>query len=107
VCFLFICFVELTVILILLFCILQTLAATGFCELTLDVGMHALRIVDDCGNIWECTVAFDNQPYAHFKIGGNIKQMILGRRLCEGSHVMVGAPVVGGNDTLYFKVIKR
>jgi len=95
------------VILIWFFCIVQTLAYTGFCELTLDVLTHALRIVDDCGNVWECTLAFENQPYAQFKIGGSMKQMILGRRLCEGSHVMVGAPVVGGNDTLFFRVIKQ
>jgi len=42
----------------------------GFCEVVLDVTATTLKIVDDNGNVWGCTMIYDNTNYAHFKIGG-------------------------------------
>jgi len=56
--------------------------------------------------MWECALVFERRPYLQFKIGGSFNRMVLARRLGEGSHVMVSAPVVGSNDTLYVRVIK-
>jgi len=62
--------------------------------------------VDECGNIWDCTlIIYGRHPYAHFNIGGGFKLMVVARRLFEGGHIMVGASVVGANDTLYFRVV--
>ncbi|KEH16538.1 PIF1-like helicase [Medicago truncatula] len=72
----------------------MTLAYSGFCELTLDIAMPALKMVDDCENLWECTLVFERRPYVQFKIDSGFNRMVLARRLCEGSNVMVGAPVV-------------
>lgn len=56
--------------------------------------MPALKMVDDCENLWECTLVFERRPYVQFKIDSGFNRMVLARRLCEGSNVMVGAPVV-------------
>lgn len=67
----------------------------------------ALRLVDECGNLWECSLPFGRFPFPHFDIGGGFKRMVMARRIGEGSHVMVGAPVVGSNATMFFRVISR
>ncbi|KEH19197.1 hypothetical protein MtrunA17_Chr8g0359311 [Medicago truncatula] len=82
------------------------LAYNGFCELILDRRTTALKLVDDCGNKWDCTLIFDSRPYPHFPVGGGFHRMILARRLRDGCHVMVGAPGVGSNDTLYFRIVR-
>lgn len=48
---------------------------------------------DECGNQWECSSLFGRRPFLHFIIGGGFNRLVMARRLCEGSHVMVGAPV--------------
>jgi len=45
----------------------------GFCEVVLDATTTALKIVDDNGNVWGCTLIYDNTNYAHFKIVGGWK----------------------------------
>jgi hypothetical protein len=63
----------------------------------LDISTPLLNMVDECGNLWECTLIFERCSYLQFKIGGGFNRMVLARRLGEGSHVMVGAPIVGSN----------
>lgn len=92
---------------IFLIFILQTLAYSGFCEIALQTWTPALGIVDECGNLWQCDLVFETRPYTHFIVGGGFSIMLLARRLCEGTHVMVGAPEVGSNHTLFFRVIRR
>jgi hypothetical protein len=79
----------------------QELAYIGFCELTLDRRSTVLKLVDDSGNKWDCTVIFYTSPYLYFKVGGGFSRMLLARRLKDGCHIMVGAPVVGSNGTLF------
>jgi len=54
----------------MLYFALQELSMMGVCEVVLDVTTTALKIVDDNGNMWGCTLIYDNTNYAHFKIGG-------------------------------------
>jgi hypothetical protein len=64
-------------------------------------------LIDECGNQWECTLLFGRRPCLHFDIGGGFNRMVMARRLCEGGHVMVGAPVLGSNAKLFLRVISR
>lgn len=71
----------------------RTWLTNGFCELTLDVNVVVSVMVDECGNQWECSSLFGRRPFLHFIIGGGFNRLVMARRLCEGSHVMVGASV--------------
>jgi len=69
---------------------------------TTIVDMH-----DENGNIWNCTLNFSLDPTPNFKIGGGWELMVKARRIAEGAKVVVGAPSIGMNLTLYFCVIRR
>jgi hypothetical protein len=77
-----------------------------FCKATMDMRTKNVRMVDECGNLWKCTVMFENDPCPHFKIGGGWKRMAVARRFRQGIRVVIGAPHAGNNDTLYFKIIR-
>jgi hypothetical protein len=91
----------------MLYFALQELSMMGFCEVVLDVTTTALKIVDDNGNVWGCTLIYDNTNYAHFKFGGGWKRMVLARNLRPGSRILLGAPSAGKNETLYLCVIRK
>jgi len=76
----------------------------GFCQQTLDKASTLLKLVDDCGNLWECILVFGSDPYEHCRIGGAWKRFIDARNLYEGCKVKIGAPVGGNNSTLYIQV---
>jgi len=38
-----------------------------------------LKMVDECGNMWDCTFIYGRRP--NFKTGGGLKRMILARWL--------------------------
>jgi len=73
----------------------------------LDTNADGLNMVDEHGNIWSCTLKFLHGNNAHFEIGGRWNTMIKARRLKEGARVVIGAPGVGMNGTVYFVVIRR
>jgi len=91
----------------MLYFALQELSYLRFCEVVLDMTTAALEIVDDNGNVWGCTLMYDNTDYAHFKIGGGWKRMVLSHNLRQGSCILLGAPVAGKNKTLYLRVIHK
>jgi len=49
---------------------MQILAAGGFCRLTLNKKSTSVKLVEDFGNAWFCTLVYGRHKYAHFKIGG-------------------------------------
>jgi len=75
--------------------------------MALDRENTAVDLVDENGNLWNCSLQFSETPYAHFRIGGDWERMVPARRIREGASVMVGAPAVGMNLTLYFCVIRH
>ncbi|XP_039683194.1 uncharacterized protein [Medicago truncatula] len=81
------------------------LAAGGFCRLTLNKRSTSVKLVDDFGNAWFCTLVYGRRKYAHFKIGGSWRRMVKARGLQRGSHLILGAPKLGSNDTVYFSLI--
>jgi len=83
----------------------QDLSYIGFCQATLDTCTTTLNVVDDNGNVWACTLMFGIDDGPHFIIGGGWKRMVMARRLRQGSHFMLGAPVAGKNRTLYLRVM--
>jgi len=91
----------------MLYFALHELSYMGFCEAVLDVTTTTLKIVDDNGNVWGCTLIYDNTDYAHFKIGGGWKRMVLARNLRQGSPILPGASMAGMNETLYLRVTRK
>lgn len=85
---------------------LHELSYIGFCQATLDIEMTSLRVVDDNGNVWGCTLMYGTDDGGYFKIGGSWKRMVLARRLRQGSRILLGAPVAGKNEVLYLRVIR-
>lgn len=73
----------------------------------LDTKSNVLNLVDERGNRWSCTLEFVPGNDAHFNIGGEWSRMVMARRLKAGSRVLIGAPRVGMNATIFFAVIRR
>jgi len=44
--------------------------------MALDRGTTAVDMVDENGNIWNCTLEFSETPHDHFKIGGGWGRMV-------------------------------
>ncbi|XP_024635271.1 uncharacterized protein [Medicago truncatula] len=76
----------------------------GFVEHTLDKASTSLKLVDDCGNMWECILILGSAPYEHNRIDGEWKRFVDARNLCDGVKIRLGAPTTGKNDTLYIAV---
>lgn len=83
------------------------LADIGFAQMALDRETSIIDVVDENGNIWNCTLSFSMDPAPNFKIGGGWELMVKARRFTEGARVVIGAPAIGLNLTLYFCVIRR
>lgn len=73
----------------------------------LDTSSDVLNLVDERGNRWTCTLLYVPGNDAHFNIGGGWSIMVKGRGLKAGARVVIGAPGVGMNATIYFAVIRR
>jgi hypothetical protein len=78
----------------------------GFAHMALDRETTAIGLVDDNGNLWDCTLQFSMTPHPNFKIGGGWDRMVKARRIKEGARVVVGAPAVGMNLTLFVTWIR-
>lgn len=70
-------------------------------------GTTSLKIVDDNGNVWGCTLMFATDGGPHFIIGGGWKRLVMARRLRQGSRLVLGAPMARSNTTLYLCVIRN
>jgi hypothetical protein len=77
----------------------------GRCAQILDTDATTVKMVDDCGNCWDCVLMFGPTPFEHCKIGGEWKRFVEARRLYEGVRLRIGAPVAGSNHTIYVTVV--
>lgn len=77
----------------------------GFSQLALDKRSTSLKLVDECGNIWACTIQYVRGRDAHFRVGGGWNRMVKARGLGDGVRIIVGAPYVGRNEKLFFSVV--
>jgi hypothetical protein len=60
--------------------------------------------VDDCGNVWSCTLNYLAFPYKHFAVGGEWSKLVAARRVLVGETIKVGAKTIDpnvSNDTMY------
>lgn len=78
---------------------------TGNVAQMLDTSATNVKIVDDCGNVWDCDLIFGTLPYEHCRIGGQWKRFVEARRLREGVKIRLGAPMAGMNDFIYLDVV--
>lgn len=50
----------------------------------IDIGTTSIKLVDDCGDGWDCVLIFGSTPYQHTMIGGRWKRFVDARRVCQG-----------------------
>lgn len=65
----------------------QMLLLEGWCEQILDRTSTSVRMVDDCGIVWECIMIFGTDPHEHCSIGGQWKRFVEARILTEGVRI--------------------
>jgi len=57
----------------------QMLKYEGRCAQILDNDATTVKMVDDCGNCWDCVLMFGLTPYEHCKIGREWKRFVEAR----------------------------
>ena len=73
----------------------------GFREMSLDKSNTTIKLIDDCGNRWDCYQVYQSMPENLFKIGGQWKRMVDARRIKHLVYMKLGAPTAGNNRTFY------
>jgi len=76
----------------------------NFVEQGLDRARTNLKLVDECGSLWECVLIFGTTPHEHCMIGGGWKHFVEARNLNDGVRIRLGVPRAGDNDTIYVRV---
>jgi hypothetical protein len=69
----------------------------------LDRGSTSLKLVDDCGNVWECILIFGT-AHDHCRIDGQWKCFVEAHNGYEWVRMRLRAAVVGDNEMLYVQV---
>jgi len=59
----------------------------SFIEQALDRARTILKLVDECGNVWDCVLIFGTILYEHCRIGGQWRRFVEARNLCDGVRV--------------------
>lgn len=63
-----------------------------------------LKLVDECGNLWESFIVFGTTLNEGCMIGGGWKRFVDACNLTEGVRIRIGEPTAGDNDTLFLRV---
>jgi hypothetical protein len=76
-----------------------------------DFGEHvfhettpSVKLVDDSGNAWTCTLEFVSVPVQCFKVGGQWSVLVAIRRLTVGDHIRNSAQELGTREVIYFEM---
>ncbi|MCH96989.1 replication protein A1-like protein [Trifolium medium] len=64
-----------------------------------------VKLIDEKGLEWNCTIQSSTQPYNHVKFGGKWGSMVRARNYSEGAHIMFGSPTLGDAWELFVKKI--
>ncbi|MCI02353.1 replication protein A1-like protein [Trifolium medium] len=83
------------------FAIDMMLPYDGFGEYAFEEDATTIKLVDDCGNKWNCTLVYVTFPFKHFKVGGEWSRLVAARRLAVGESVTVGAQANGHSQAIY------
>jgi predicted metallo-beta-lactamase superfamily hydrolase len=62
-----------------------------------------IRLIDEKGLEWNCTVQNISQPCNHVRIGGAWGDMVRARSYTQGAHIMFGSPRLGNALELFVK----
>ncbi|WJX43734.1 non-specific serine/threonine protein kinase [Trifolium repens] len=73
----------------------------GFGQIAFHEDTTSVKLVDDCGNMWNCTSIYVTFPHAHFKVGGEWSRLVAARRLLVGEYIKIGAKDIGDEQILY------
>ncbi|GAU50461.1 hypothetical protein TSUD_240590 [Trifolium subterraneum] len=73
----------------------------GFGEFAFDEATTSIKLVDDCGNVWNCSLIFVTFPCKYFKVGGEWGRLVTARKMSIGLNIMIGAQPNGHSETIY------
>ncbi|GAU39653.1 hypothetical protein TSUD_18360 [Trifolium subterraneum] len=73
----------------------------GFGEFAFHEATTSIKLVDDCGNVWNCNLIFVTFPCKHYKVSGEWARLVAARRLSVGLNIMVGAQPSRQSESLY------
>ncbi|MCH79283.1 replication protein A1-like protein [Trifolium medium] len=77
----------------------------GFGEYAFHDATTSIKLVDDYGNVWFCSLICVTFPCKHFKVGGQWSRLVAARRLSVGSVITIGVQPDANNETLYLSSI--
>ncbi|KAK2416470.1 hypothetical protein QL285_038864 [Trifolium repens] len=63
----------------------------------------SVKLIDEKGVEWTCTVEYSALPYQHVKVSGEWRSMVRARNYTEGAHIMFGSPTLGYVRQLFVK----
>ncbi|GAU42994.1 hypothetical protein TSUD_188680 [Trifolium subterraneum] len=73
-----------------------------------DFGEHAfddtttsIKLIDDCGNAWDCDLVFVTFPCNYLKNGGWWSKLVAFKRVSVGKFIRVDVQAEESNETLY------
>ncbi|GAU45374.1 hypothetical protein TSUD_89940 [Trifolium subterraneum] len=72
-----------------------------FREFVFNNATTSIKLVDDCGNVWNCNLIFVTFPCKHFKLGGEWSGLVPARRISIGDSILLGAQSSGPNESIY------
>jgi hypothetical protein len=62
-----------------------------------------IKLVDDRGMEWKCTIQGSIDPYDHIKVGGEWGAFVRSRGYGGGTHLMFGSPKLANDLELFVK----
>ncbi|WJX89126.1 hypothetical protein P8452_71143 [Trifolium repens] len=63
----------------------------------------SVKLIDEKGVEWTCTVEYSALPYQHVEVSGEWRSMVRARNYTEGAHIMFGSPTLGYVRQLFVK----
>ncbi|GAU42517.1 hypothetical protein TSUD_376450 [Trifolium subterraneum] len=73
----------------------------GFGDFAFHEATTSIKLVDDCGNVWNCNLIFVTFPCKHYKVSGEWARLVAARRLSVGLNIMIGAQPSRRSESLY------
>jgi hypothetical protein len=76
----------------------------GFGEHVFHETTSSIKLVDDNGNAWTCTLEFISTPVQCYKVGGQWSIIVAIRRFTIGDRIRFGAQGIGTGEVVYFEI---
>jgi hypothetical protein len=85
------------------FLIFKTVNYGKFASKVFSTAGGSVKLIDEKGMEWRCTVEYNALPYEHVNIDGQWRSMARAGNYTPGAHIMFGSPTLGYVDQLFVK----